>query len=51
MDQRPWLKLCLSIGLQGDPGSGKGGIIMEFLGKIIEQHHVSQVTRLDHLCG
>ena len=49
--QRPWQKLGVAIVLQGQPGSGKGILITEFLAKIIGPHHFSHITGLDQICG
>jgi hypothetical protein len=49
--QRPWQKLGVTIVLQGEPGSGKGIIITEFLAKIIGPYHFSHITGLEQICG
>ena len=49
--QRPWVKLCVALVLQGEEGSGKGVIVNEFLAKIIGPQHSSHVTGLEPICG
>jgi hypothetical protein len=49
--QRPWMKLCMTLVLQGEEGSGKGIILTEFLAKIIGRRHYSHVTGLESICG
>jgi hypothetical protein len=49
--QRPWYKMGVALVLRGDPGSGKGGIVTEILGKIIDECHFSHVRNLEHICG